>query len=230
MPPIAPFRRRSFRAFGSLPALFVLLTAAPVDAAPPPELSFEERAVVASGLTPGGEAVLFGLAVRGMGYYNRIERYDEILLADATGTAWLDLEDDLPPRAVWAVIDLASGELTTSPTPGFPRQAQPFPTAGLRGQGGVLQRFGHTLESAHVLYARPGEGGGAWGFALDDGGGHDLDGADDGAFELSLEQLHPVGASPAEPPAEMVAGDILVVVDPTQLSLFTLRVTPDAGQ
>lgn len=226
MPSIAPVPIPYAHLAAVLVGVLVLVVAAPAAAAPP-ELAFEEQAVVASGLTPGGEAVLFGLAVRAMGYYNRIERHEEVVLVDGTGAARLELAEELAPRAVWAAIDLASGEMTTSASPGFPRQAQPFPTAGLRGQGAVLQRLGHTLESAHVLYARPGEGGGAWGFALDDGGGHDLDGADDGAFELALEQLHPVGGSPPEPPAEMLAGDVLVVVDPTELSLFTLRVVPD---
>lgn len=189
-----------------------------------PSLSFEERAITVSGLTPGAEAVLFGVAVRAMGYYNRIERYEEVLFADALGTAWLELPDGLPPRAVWAVVDLTTGALSTTPTPGFPSQAQPFPTAGLRGQGAGLDRFGHSLREAHVLFVRPGPDGGVWGFALDDGSGYDLDGAQDGAFELSLAQLHPVGAASPEPPAEILPGDVLVVVDLTELSLFTLRV------
>lgn len=213
---------------------------------PRPVLAFAEDAVSLSGLTPGGEAVVFGVAVRAMGFHNRVERYAEVLAADEAGEASLELSEELPPRAVWAVVDLPSGEIATSPTPGFPRQAQPFPTAGLRGQGQGLDRFRHAVRGAHVLFVRPGEEAGAWGFIADDGSGYDLDGVQDGFVELSLEQLRPLRRSPedggeegsedgtdggseegpAEAPAEFLPDDLLVVIDPTELDLYALQVPP----
>lgn len=213
---------------------------------PRPTMTFAGDAVSLSGLTPGGEAVLFGVAVRAMGFHNRVERYAEVLPTDDDGEARLELSEELPPRAVWAVVDLPSGAIETSPTPGFPRQAQPFPTAGLRGQGEGLDRFRHNVRGAHVLFVRPGEDGGAWGFIADDGSGYDLDGVQDGFVELSLAQLRTLGRSPEEggdeaaedgadegpedPPAEILPDDLLVVIDPTELELYTLRVPADLGQ
>ncbi|MFW6012447.1 MAG: hypothetical protein ACOC92_01920 [bacterium] len=215
---------------------------------PRPNMSFADDGVSLSGLTPGGEAVLFGVAVRAMGFHNRVERYAEVLAADEEGEARLELSEELPPRAVWAVVDLPSGEIETSPTPGFPREAQPFPTAGLRGQGQGLDRFRHAVRGAHVLFVRPGEEAGAWGFIADDGSGYDLDGEQDGFVELSLEQLRPLeerpeeggdedaedgaeeGSDPEDPPAEFLPDDLLVVNDPTELDLYALQVPPGLSE
>lgn len=201
-------------------------------AAPPeppvrPELVFQDGAVEVQGLTPGGDVVLFGVARRALGYHQRVERVDEVLTADATGFARFELSDGVAPTAVWAVIDLSTGTLAAGPTPGFARQVRPFPTAGLHGRGGLPGSLVQSLEAAQILYVRPGEG--AWGAALLDGNVYDRDGADNGSFELALEDLVPVGPeTPLSPPVAISAGDVIVVVDSTNLSLFTLRVTPDA--
>jgi len=192
-----------------------------------PEIVFEAGAVSVEGLTPGGEAVLFGVARRALGYHQRVERVEEVLVADAEGVARLEMPEGVPVTAVWALVDLTTGELAAGPSPGFSRSVRPFPTAGLRGRGGVPGRLSAALEGAQILYVRPGEG--AWGTALLDGGVYDQDGADDGAFEVSLADLVAVGTSgTAVPPAEVAAGDLVVVVDSTDLDLFVLRVTPDA--
>lgn len=192
-----------------------------------PEIVFEAGGVSVAGLTPGGEAVLFAVARRALGYHQRVERVEEVLVADGEGVARFEIPEGVPVTAVWAVVDLTTGELAAGPSPGFSRSVRPFPTAGLRGRGGVPGRLSAALEGAQILYVRPGEG--AWGTALLDGGVYDQDGADDGAFEVSLVDLVAVGTSgSAAPPAEVAAGDLVVVIDSTDLSLFTLRVTPDA--
>lgn len=191
-----------------------------------PALAFDGDAIVATGLSPAGEVILFGVARVPLGYLQRIERFEEVLVADAAGEARLELDEPLPALAVWAAVDTTTGALATAPTPGFPRAARPFPTAGLHGGGrGVPARMLQAIEAAHVLYVRPGEG--AWGIAMIEGGAYDADGADDGVLELELDRMVPVGASSPAPPTESLPGDVLVVVDPTDLSLFTLRVTPD---
>jgi len=192
-----------------------------------PEIVFDAGGVSVAGLTPGGEAVLFGVARRALGYHQRVERVEEVLVADGEGSARFEMPEGVPVTAVWAVVDLTTGEIAAGPSPGFSRSVRPFPTAGLHGRGGVPGRLSAALEGAQILYVRPGEG--AWGTALLDGGVYDQDGADDGAFEVSLADLVAVGTSgTAAPPAEVAAGDLVVVVDSTDLSLFTLRVTPDA--
>jgi len=192
-----------------------------------PEIAFDADGLSLSGLTPGGEAVLFGVARRALGYHQRVERVEEVVVADEEGGARYDVPEGVPVTAVWALVDLATGEVSAGPSPGFSRSVRPFPTAGLRGRGGVPDRLAASLEGAHILYVRPGEG--AWGTALLDGGVYDQDGVDDGAFEVALEDLVAVGTSgPPVAPAEVAAGDLVVVVDSTDLDLFVLRVTPDA--
>jgi len=192
-----------------------------------PDLQFQDGAIEVNGLTPEGEVVLFGVARRLLGYHQRIERVEQTNIADATGYARFEIEDGLPELAVWAAIDLTTGEIAAGPSPGFPRGVRTFPTAGLRGGGGLPDRLGQSLEDAQILYVRPGEG--AWGTALLDGGLYDLDGPGNGSFEVALRDFIPVNTlSPSGPPEEIAAGDRIVVVDSTNLTLFTLRVTPDA--
>lgn len=107
---------------------------------------------------------------------------------------------------------------------------RPTDTAGLHGRGGEPGRLRLALGYGQVLYVRPTAG--AWGTALLDGGVYDLDGEHDGAFEIALDGLVPVagseGLSTTEPPTEVAADDLIFVVDPTDLTLYSLRVTPDA--
>lgn len=192
-----------------------------------PDLHFQDGAIEVDGLTPEGEVVLFGVARRLLGYHQRVERIEQADVADATGFARFELEDGLPELAVWAAVDLTTGEIAAGPSPGFPRGVRAFPTAGLRGGGGLPDRLGQSLEDAQILYVRPGEG--AWGTALLDGGLYDLDGPGNGSFEAALQDFVPVNTlSPTGPPEKIAAGDRIVVVDSTHLTLFTLRVTPDA--
>lgn len=191
-----------------------------------PELTFDEQGLAVSGLTPGGEVAVFGVGRVPLEYLTRVVRHEAILTADATGVAILELPEGLPERSVWAAVDLTTGGLVTSSPPTFPAAAKPLPATALRrGRAEGLSRLGHSIQKAQVLWVRPGTG--AWGTALEEGGTLDLDGADDGAFEIALEDLVPVAASPLERPGGVDAGDVLLVVDPDTLTLFTLRVTPD---
>lgn len=194
-----------------------------------PEISFDAEAVVADGLTPEGHAVMFGIARRWLGYHQRVERFEEVLTADADGATRLELGEDVPPFAMWVVVDLQSGEAATGPTPGFSGTVHPFPSAGLHGRGGEPDRLRQALESGQILYVRPGVG--AWGLTPFDGGGFDADGTDDGAFEVALGDLLPTRGSDqlpaAEPPTAIAPGDLIYVVDPRDVTLYSIRVTPD---
>lgn len=192
-----------------------------------PELTFEEEGVSVSGLSPEGEAVLFGVARLRLGYHQRVERFERVLVADASGAARFEPSEGLPPTAVWTVVDLPTGETAFGPTPGFERTPRQLPTAALHGRGGVPGRLHHALESAQILYVRPGEG--AWGMALLEGTRFDRDEVDDGVFDVAFEDFVAAAtAEPAEPPAEPAAGDVVLMVDPTDLTPYSLRVTPDA--
>jgi hypothetical protein len=233
MPPTAPARSRRLLLTGTLLTLLVSWAAGPLAAAPPLELTFEPGALVVSGLTPGGEALLFSVAREPRGYFTRVARRDEVLVADATGAARFELlaEDgapaDLPLKAVWVVVDWTSGGIGASATPGFPAEERGLPPGTLRrGPGNLLNRLADRLESAEIVLIRPGglESRGIWGLSVMDGSVFDQDESDDGAFEAALDDLIPLADGPP-PPEEVVAGDVVVLVDPRTLTFFAVRLT-----
>lgn len=208
----------------------------------PPELalSLEEAAVIASGLTPGGEALVFSIAREPQQYFTRVARRDEVLPVDGLGELrYQPFEDGspLPFAAVWVVVDLATARAAHGATPGFSSPARPLPADGVRrGSGGRWNRLAARLNEAQVLLVRPAEAPpgppegdsepGAWGAYWMDGSGRDLDGADDGALETALDALVPVIAGGPPPPEELAPGDLLVLVDPSSLAYFLVRFTP----
>jgi hypothetical protein len=203
-------------------------------------LSFEAAAVIASGLTPEGDALLFSIAREPERYFVRVARRDEVLAVDGEGRARYEPFADgapLPLAAVWVVVDLATGRAAHGTTPGFSAPAGPLPADGVRrGSGGRWNRLAARLNEAQVLLVRPAEAPpgppegdaepGAWGAYWMDGSGRDLDGADDGALETALDALVPVIAGGPPPPEELSPGDLLVLVDPTSLAYYIVRLTP----
>jgi len=233
MPPTAPARSRRLLLTGTLLTLLVSWSAGPLAAATPLELTFEPGALVVSGLTPGGEALLFSIAREPRGYFTRVARRNEVLLADATGAARFELLSEagepaeLPLKAVWVAVDWTTGGIAASATPGFPAEERGLPAGGLRrGSGNRVNRLVDRLESAELVLVRPGvpESRGIWGLSIMDGSVFDQDGSDDGALEAALDALIPLAESPP-PPEEVVAGDVVILVDPQTLAFFAVRLT-----
>jgi len=183
--------------------------------------------VTATGLTPGGEVLVWAVGRRELRYFTRVSHWQETGLADAAGELRYEVRDGVPPASIWVVVDLATGELDVSPAPGFAPPEGPLPPGALRGQGaGRLNRLVRAMEEAQVLLVRPGVG--VWSVRLADGGSADVDGANDGRIEAALDALEPAAPSSPAAPDGVEAGDVVVVVDPGSLELLTLRVGPRA--
>jgi hypothetical protein len=204
---------------------FLLCLAAVVSlpAAALPVVQFEESSVTATGVTPGGAVVVFGVAKELRGFLVHQERIDAVLTAGADGVAVLARETPVPAQSVWAVVDLATGELALGAPEGSELREIPFPAAALAADLRALQG---RYESLDVLVVRPGaagsEGLGAWGLFVADGGERDGDGRQDRRLRASLSQLLPLGDSPA-PPESLVEGDVVVAVDSETLQVFAAR-------
>lgn len=192
-----------------------------------PLLAFEPEAVTATGLTPGGEVLIYAVGRQAFQYHTRVSHWQEAVLADEGGGLRYDVADGVPTASIWVVVDLATGALDLSPAPGFTPPEGPLPPQALRGQGaGRLNRLVRDMEEAWVLLVRPGVG--AWSVRMADGGSADVDGANDGALEVALDALEPAAPSSPAAPDGVEAGDVLVVIDPGSLQLLTLRVGPRA--
>ncbi|MEM7352046.1 MAG: hypothetical protein AAF657_14695 [Acidobacteriota bacterium] len=206
-----PCRRGGWMCWISLTLVWLL----PPSVAAQPALQFAPQTVEVSGLTPGGEAVLFGVVRQSVPWMERVVPYVMWLSAeDPDGTASFSAVDELGPKSVWAVVDLTSmasrvdGPNVDAFAVGPLAGADTFSSASSE-----LHLSGSRLQ---VLVTRAGQG--AWSGVVVDGAASDLDGLDNGAVSLSISDLQPVAAS-GKPPESLQPGDVVVAVDTATLKI-----------
>jgi hypothetical protein len=188
-----------------------------------PAMSFQTASVDTVGVTPGGAVVWFSVARERPVMITHVVHRQGITLAGPDGSSTFPLDERVPSRSVWVVVDLSTGEYTVATPAGFPlRDRSP---AGRELNPGIarisLGVGNRPTDRARVVLVRPGVG--AWSMTAWDGGDGDADGQTNGAPTLSLTGLAPIGTSPA-PPHALLKGDILVAIRPLDLSFFAVRV------
>lgn len=195
----------------------LMAVAAVAQGTPSPQITFDERAVVASGLTPGKSVAWFGVEHRIDALYSgeMTQRYD-IGTAAADGTARLELPQSAAPRSFWVAVDLESGGFVVA-SPDHYRLAKPGKPARLN--------VTEAAQADQILDGRPyligmivRPGTGAWAFAGGDGGPRDEDGQNDGHLSFALDKLDALPGSPAAP-AKAQGIDLWFIVDPLTMEI-----------
>ena len=207
---------------GLCPAIATLLLAPPLAAQP--ALTADARTLSASGLTPGGRVVWFGVARDLDDWVPRLTHLRQEAVADAAGQAELAIPLPGSAAAVWAVADLATGTFAAA-RPDDPEFAvTPLPPGSWQSGQAPADRLTAARSRLDLLLVRPGTGpaAGAWRGPVGDGGPRDLE-QGDGVLTAGLDDLEPVGAAPPEPPAHGAPGDLLLAIDPDTLELLALR-------
>lgn len=179
-------------------------------------MSFEQAAVNVTGMKPQGKVFLFGVVWTDLP--RSASRHTTFLSdGDGDGQARLDLGKEMTPLFVWFAVDLEDGGVTIA-SRGidvremvFPWNAVPF------GRDALVFPF----ERVYVAIVRPKAG--AWIARVHDGKELDADGNNDGALRADLASLSGFGGSPP-PPRTLEPGDVILVVDPEQLTFTTHQV------
>jgi hypothetical protein len=205
-------------------AIAAALASVPAWAAAP-VVTFEEQAVVASGVTPGGSVAVFGVSREFNGFAGYFLRHDRVLADDdGDGAVRLELELPVSPRTVAAAVDLGTGEVGFGAPAGFELQAGALPADAIGADRGELTAAGRRV---YALWVRPaaGSNAGVWGANAGDGGASDGDGAEDGSVRTPVSAFVPIEPDGAAPPERLAAGDVLITVDPESLQVATLRLS-----
>ena len=205
------------------PAGTPLLRAAEASASPELLVTFEEAAVVAAELTPGGDAVFWSVGREPLGYVQRVVRHQGVEVVDALGEARFEPGTGaVLLKSVWAVADLSTGALAIGAAPGFVLREIPFPGNGFAaGAPGRVNRLRHPQSFVDLLVIRPGVG--AWSLQAQDTGTSDRDGQDDDRVMTDLDDLVPLVEGGPEPPERFARGDVVVVLDPLDLTYSATR-------
>jgi hypothetical protein len=210
-----------------LPAL---ASAQPTSGAPAPSIAFARSSVTVSGLTPKGQAVLFGMTREvAEDDVATVSRRSQVLTDDdGDGTVRLDLDSDVPFRSVWVAVDLATGQFTTAAPEGYPLRQVSWRGAGIDRSASRADRVEDQRTFAEVLLVRPGVG--AWQLTVGDGSDSDDDGAADGRIAAALDRMTAV-AGTVPPPSRFDPSDVVVLIDPNRMELTVVRAgAPAAGQ
>jgi hypothetical protein len=183
-------------------------------------VTFEPSAVVATGISPSQQVVVFGVAREPTAFSVRVVSRVEVLTdEDGDGKVSYAVEAGLVGASVWWVVDLATGEAAVGAPEDFevrwvPAEDETLPSASAaEPELTVSQR-----SRLEVLLVRPGVG--AWRGSAADGGRADSDASPDGVLRVPLLGLDPVETS-AEPLTSLQGGDLLFAIAPNTLEVLS---------
>ncbi|HEX3555794.1 MAG TPA: hypothetical protein VIA62_21460 [Thermoanaerobaculia bacterium] len=181
-------------------------------------ITFEESAVVASGLSPGKTVIWFGVERRlDAEYSSRLAQRYLVGTAAADGTARFVLDQPVAHRSIWTAVDLDTGGFAVAAPPGYRLNRLKNPPCRLGP--GLASRPDEILDDRPYLMGlvvRPAVG--AWSFVGGDGGARDEDGVNDGHLRFALSKLDPLPGSPAAP-ARATGVDLWFVIDPQRMEI-----------
>jgi hypothetical protein len=200
--------------------LIVLATLLLSPAAQALTLRIERTAVVAKGVTPGGNAVFFGVVYdTASSIPGRVRKAAILKDDDGDGLVRLSMPDGVPPLGVWAVVDMATGSSKLGSLRGYDitpydDAVEPSFKGDVRGRFVRLER---DMSEAEMLVVRPGAG--AWTLRGTEGSTDDEDSELNGKLVLPFSKLVSLTADD-RPPGDVLPGDVVVLIDPSDMRAF----------
>ncbi|HMJ86436.1 MAG TPA: hypothetical protein VK504_24835 [Vicinamibacterales bacterium] len=182
-------------------------------------IRFETDAVRISGAVRGGRVACI--------FVDRapLNTYSGSLVAadtDNDGEVRVAMKRTLSDRAVWAAVDLETGEFTAATAEGTVSNLT-FHGHSFRGNGGdVKQLESQDFERLDILLVRPHAG--AWTISSSDGGPGDSDRQEDRKFVLDVESMQPVWQAFGPAPRKFEKGDVVVLIDPSTSDIYVAGV------
>lgn len=186
-------------------------------------LSFAFSGPAVSGATASGQVAWLGVALEPRQYFQEISEVRQTSTADASGVAGLLLTAPAPRRSLWVAVDVATGEFVVGTPEDYPIIQESLAATQLAFDSGN-QATGLLLgqEQARVVLVRPGVG--AWSAKALDGEAEDLDAEVNSALALSIAALEPMTLSTSAAPPAIAAGDVVILLDPSRLSVSATSV------
>jgi hypothetical protein len=186
-------------------------------------LTFSTRTISVSGASPGSSVVLFGVARESHHYYSEIVRRVELLAdTDRDGMVALVLDRDIPPKAIWAAVDLSTGAFVVRPSPGY--ENAPFSLTDeqlKKDNNGQLKKMELPVSEVQLLLARPGVG--AWYLSGAKNSLYDESNGVETGLRLDISRMIAVGSAPAAA-VNFKKGDIIILVDPRWMRYASFEV------
>jgi hypothetical protein len=200
----------------------VLAAAAAAQTAPGVTLGTDR--VTASGVTSGGQVLFFGVGVETGAFESITRRWSTVVTdSDHDGVAELVLNQPMPWKMAWAVVDLQSGQYAVKSPAGFPLLKPARAKTFRLKPGGTVQQLVSPGPHVDAIYVA---GGSASLLQTSDGWSLDRDGTANGTCVIEAHDFTPL-ISGGSAPADFASGGVLVVVDHYDLSVFAVRITAE---
>jgi len=182
-----------------------------------PVLSFGDQTVIASGMTPKGQVVWFGVS-RDPDNGTLDWSHDEEITADqgGAGTVQLDIGKPVALQSIWFAVDLATGQFAVNAPAGYPLRQFDLPGNAIPA---ALNHLAIPRSLLIAVLVRPGVG--AWTLRAGDGAVGDSDRVADGKVDIDITQLLPIGGSPGAPKT-FSPKDTLLIVDQAQMDFIAV--------
>src|SRR6266849_944085 len=199
-----------------LPLLLNSLVATTSVAAPSQlSISLSTATVRIDGATPGTSLLLFSVANEPAGYYNAVVRREELITADRSGAAEVQLQEPLPRRSVWFAVNVRTGEYAVATPSRFPRLATLVAPHALPDAMGI-ERLAIVRDYVEVAVIRPGTG--VWVDSLSKGGPKDTN-KGGGPLHATISSFKSLDKS-TRGPDHLTPADLLIIVDPHTLQYY----------
>ena len=199
-------------------SLLFVLTVVALTARADLSLRLEERAVVASGATPGQQLVVYGIWHGEENYAGVITRRDDVLTADASGGASWPVPEGISPRSVWFAADLQTGAVAMTAPDEFPLRRMDVPSTVVTRKD-LIEALEIPFAYAEILFIRPGEG--AWTLSANRGGSNDLKVKRE-VLTVDSRVLRGLKSN-GSGPDKVKHGDVIIVIEPYGLRFFSVR-------
>ena len=185
----------------------------------------EAQSIVVDGVQPRQEVLLFGVSLEPQGFANATRRWSRVGTDDdGDGTITFAFDKAIEFRSVFAVVDLRGGDYLILKPDGYdqliPRTLDP---AALRRGEKAGEVAGLDLAGPMAYIAVVRGGAGAWGMAAHQNGHNDDDHASP-VLRVDPAKLTPLAGN-APPPAVLTPGDVILIINPIEMELFSTRVT-----
>ena len=202
----------------------MLVLALPASAAKPPlQVAVRTDGVSVSGVTPGGDVVLFWYTKTSRGGVMHSDAH-AMLLHDEDRRGVVSLQAPVPLRSVWVAVDAGDGTAGYGALPQFPLVTAAIDQAIFRKDAeGEIASMVQEIPRLAVLLVRPANG--AWMVRGRDGDLNDRDGAANGTLEIAFEDTVSIVDAKKKGPKHLKAGDVIAAIDPGHLTIFIGQVT-----
>jgi hypothetical protein len=172
-----------------------------------PAMTIGDDRVVVTGITPGGEAILFGRSIAYQGGVPVLARHAATGRDDDNDGAVTWLFEEMQERSTWVAVDLDSGAHTT----GWRSKWAPrVITLSPEEWGEEDQAVDLSRAYLDFLLVRPRKG--AWASAILQGSSSDADGRVDNNLRMRTSSMTPLHGKESPPP-HAVKKDVLVIID-----------------